>query len=265
MKACVKGAELALVCLPALAHEQTAIALAGTGAKVPVVLNPGGVGGTLHFSAALAREGRELELAEFSTATHISRVIDGRASVTGRAGRLWGAAHPGGERALELGSSLFAAVTPAADVLATGLANVNFVLHPPGAILTAAWVEATGGDFRFYGEATTPGVIKAMRRLDEERLAVAAAARTHVADAARGDDGLRPGRPRVRRSRRLAGGAIARRGKPQDPRPRFARAPLLPRGLRFRARPLHRPGRDRRRRGPVCKGAGGAVRRDLRL
>jgi opine dehydrogenase len=70
---------------------------------------------------------------------------------------------------------LWPASHPAADVLATDLANVNLVLHPPGAVLAAAWVEATGGDFRFYVDAMTPGVARVAEALDSERLAVAAA------------------------------------------------------------------------------------------
>jgi opine dehydrogenase len=61
------------------------------------------------------------------------------------------------------------------DVLASSLSNVNLVLHPPGAVLAAAWVEATGGDFTFYVQGMTPGVGRVMQALDEERLAVAAA------------------------------------------------------------------------------------------
>src|SRR5699024_4255316 len=61
------------------------------------------------------------------------------------------------------------------DVLATGLANVNMVLHPPGAILSASWVEARHGDYTFYVEGMTPGVARVMQQLDQERLAVARA------------------------------------------------------------------------------------------
>src|SRR5260370_33410310 len=49
------------------------------------------------------------------------------------------------------------------------------VVPPPGAILGAAWVEATGGDFTFYVQGMTPGVIEIMRALDRERIAVAKA------------------------------------------------------------------------------------------
>jgi opine dehydrogenase len=82
---------------------------------------------------------------------------------------------PGGEAALALAGRLFPGVVPMADVLACDLANVNMVLHPPGAVLAAAWVEATGGDFTFYVDGMTAGVARVMRRLDQERLAVAAA------------------------------------------------------------------------------------------
>jgi opine dehydrogenase len=57
-------------------------------------------------------------------------------------------------------------------VLAVGLSNMNMVLHPPGAILAAAWVEARSGEFTFYVDAMTPGVARVMKALDDERRAV---------------------------------------------------------------------------------------------
>ena len=60
-------------------------------------------------------------------------------------------------------------------MLASSLANVNLVLHTPGAILSAAWVEATCGNFSFYVDGMTPGVVRSIEALDRERLAVAAA------------------------------------------------------------------------------------------
>jgi opine dehydrogenase len=78
-------------------------------------------------------------------------------------------------RALEAARELFPCARPVRDVLATGLANVNMVLHPPGAVLAAAWVEATRGNFTFYVEGMTPGVARVMKALDAERRAVARA------------------------------------------------------------------------------------------
>src|ERR1019366_4116556 len=49
------------------------------------------------------------------------------------------------------------------------------VLHVPGAVLGAAWVEATRGDFTFYVQGMTKGVARVMQALDDERGAVARA------------------------------------------------------------------------------------------
>jgi opine dehydrogenase len=94
-------------------------------------------------------------------------------TITGRAKQVRGAALPGGERALAVAQRLYRSASPVRDVLATGLSNVNMVLHPPGAVLAAAWVEARSGDFTFYVDAMTPGVARVMKALDEERRAVA--------------------------------------------------------------------------------------------
>jgi hypothetical protein len=47
LRAALGEAEIALVCLPAFAHPAIFEWLAAAGASVPLVLNPGGVGGSL--------------------------------------------------------------------------------------------------------------------------------------------------------------------------------------------------------------------------
>lgn len=171
------GAELALVCLPSLAHEPVLAALAGAGIRCPLVLNPGHTCGALHAAAVLRGHGVvPPPLAELSTLTYVARKpAPDAVRITGAAGRVWAGCLPGGKEALSLVQALYPAATPVRDVLASSLANVNLVLHTPGAILSAAWVEATGGDFRFYVDAMTPGVARSIEALDRERLAVAAA------------------------------------------------------------------------------------------
>jgi opine dehydrogenase len=171
------GAEAALVCLPAVAHAHLAAELARTGPRLPVVLNPGHTCGALHLERALRSAGAmPPPIAELSTLTYVARKpAPDAVRVTARAGRVRAACLPGGEEALRLARELYPHAMPQPDVLATGLANVNMVLHPPGAILGAAWIEATGGRFRFYSEGTTPGVARVIEALDAERLAVARA------------------------------------------------------------------------------------------
>src|SRR5258708_7867646 len=46
----IDGADVILVCLPTFAHRSLAEALARSGSRIPVVLNPGHTGGALEFS-----------------------------------------------------------------------------------------------------------------------------------------------------------------------------------------------------------------------
>jgi len=155
-----------------------------------VVLAPGHLGGALE----VAKVGPDAgiagvpPLAECSTLPYTVRAFpvdadaggDGRAAqwgvnITGAAARVPVACLPGDEAALRLAGRLYPGAVTLPDVLAVGLAEVNIAPHPPGAVLGAAWVEATGGDFRFYVDGMTRGVASVMGRLDSERLAVAEA------------------------------------------------------------------------------------------
>ena len=59
--------------------------------------------------------------------------------------------------------------------LACGLSALNPVVHPPGVLLNAGRIERSRGEFYFYDEGVTPGVVRAIMALDAERRAVAAA------------------------------------------------------------------------------------------
>lgn len=174
----IAGADIILVCLPTLAHTRIADAMAGLGANtIPVVLNPGHTGGALEFVAAFNRRNiAPPPTAEFSTLTYVARKPQpDTVWITGAAKHVWVAALPGGEIAQAMAKDLYPAAETAGNVIATGLANVNMVLHPPGAILGASWVETCKGDFTFYVQGLPDGVGRIMAALDGERLAVARA------------------------------------------------------------------------------------------
>ncbi|GAA1933631.1 NAD/NADP-dependent octopine/nopaline dehydrogenase family protein [Nocardioides marmoribigeumensis] len=175
LAAALAGAEVVVVCLPSLAHGRLFDDLAALGLDLPVVLNPGHTGGALHARGVFLERGARLPpLAELSTLTYVARVgSDATVGITGRAARVRAAALPGGSEALDWAQRLFPGADPVPDVLASSLSNVNLVLHPPGAVLGLAWVEATGGDFTFYVEGMTPAVAAVMAALDDERRAVA--------------------------------------------------------------------------------------------
>lgn len=175
----VAGCDAVVVTLPTFSHAAVADALARSPlpGNVPVLLNPGHTGGVLEFAAVFRRVRRVNPLAvEFSTLTYVARKYQAqRVTVTGRAKAVRVSGLPGAEPAIEMARGLFPCARPVADIVNTSLSNVNMVLHPPGAILGAAWVEAKSGDFKFYVEGMTPGVARVMKALDEERRAVARA------------------------------------------------------------------------------------------
>jgi opine dehydrogenase len=177
LAAAIDGVDAILLCLPTFAHDEIARALAGLGVAAPVVLNPGHTGGALEFSHTLDALGIvPPPIAEFSTLTYVARkYTPGSVTITGIAKSVRLAALPGGEAAAAAAQALFASAHLMPDVLACDLANVNMVLHAPGAVLAAAWVEATRGDFTFYVQGMTPGVARVMGALDDERRAVARA------------------------------------------------------------------------------------------
>lgn len=170
----LSGADAVVVALPSLVHAAVFADLAGARWSGPVILNPGHTGGALHLRWSYLSAGLPVPpTVEFSTLTYVARNADGLVDITGRAGIVRAGALPGGESTLDLACRLFPGGTPVPDVLASSLSNVNVVLHPPGAVLGAAWVEATNGDFTFYVQGMTRGVGRVMAALDEERLAIA--------------------------------------------------------------------------------------------
>jgi opine dehydrogenase len=179
LAAALDGAEAVVCTLPTFLHAALATSLieAGIGKHVPIVLNPGHTGGALEFRAVFETAHHPSPpVAEFSTLTYVARKLQPqRVTITGKAREVRMAALPGDESALETASRLFSSARAVRDVLASGLANANMVLHPPGTILGAAWIEATQGDFTFYVEGMTCGVERTMKALDEERIAVARA------------------------------------------------------------------------------------------
>jgi opine dehydrogenase len=172
----VQGADLVLLVVPSVAHENYAKALAPFLHPNQVVyLNPGHTGGGLHFAAELAKAGGpSIRLCETTTLTFICR-MEGPATVGiyRETRNLRFAALPSSltSELLALLQPLFPNLTAAANVLETGFMNINAVIHPPGVLMNAGWTEFTGGDFLFYKESITPSVARVIEAVDRERLA----------------------------------------------------------------------------------------------
>jgi opine dehydrogenase len=174
----VHGVDGIVVALPTLAHASVARGLHAVGVRdVPVILNPGHTGGLFEVETVFRGLGGPVPpLAAFSTLAYVARKPEpDRVNVTGRARALRAACLQDGALALALACELFPGAYDCGNVLACDLSNVNMIVHPPGSITSIAWVESTGGDFTFYVQGLTPGVVAIMRALDAERRAIAAA------------------------------------------------------------------------------------------
>lgn len=178
--------DLALLIVPAYAHRPFAEACAPHLRRgQTVVLMPGTLG-SLEF-ARVVRERRGPELfadpgglvvAETDTAPYVCRKT-GPASA-----HVWGVVSGLGVGVLPATRTtdvcgrleeLFAGVRPYPNVLASGLAAMNPVVHPAGVLLNAGRIEHARGDFYFYEEGVTPAVCQLIYAVDRERLAVARA------------------------------------------------------------------------------------------
>jgi opine dehydrogenase len=174
----VDGAEVVAVTVPTASLPAYAAALAQATTNEQLIwLNPGHSGGALYLAAELARAGwGERTICQLTTASHISRLtgpatvgvfLRGRASVAALPASHLQACH---QRLDALLPGLFGR---AQSVLEADLANLNAILHPPGMVCNAGWIEATAGKFGFYAEGSGPAVAQVMDAIDHERLALA--------------------------------------------------------------------------------------------
>lgn len=181
MEEALDGAEIVVICLPAVAHQTVARALAPhIQPTQTIVLNPGGLLGSLAVVRELRTAGyaAPVRIGETATLSYICRKT-GPASVgiTGVAVDLPFASLPGRDTPdlIRLLQEVLPGLRPVPHILAAGIASINTVLHPPGMILGAAWIEHTGGDFAYYADTAVPSIARLMAAIDAERLAIAQA------------------------------------------------------------------------------------------
>jgi opine dehydrogenase len=175
----VDGADVVALTVPTVSLPTYAAALAETTTPEQVIwLNPGHSGGALFLAAEFHRlaapEGRKL--CQLTTASHICRItapatvrvfLRARASVAALPSVHLDECH---ER---LAALLPGELGRCDSILEADLANVNALLHPPGMLCNAGWIEATRGGFGFYAQGTSPAVAHVMEAIDRERLALA--------------------------------------------------------------------------------------------
>jgi len=185
----LKDTRIIMVVVPAMAHKGIAEKIAAhlTDDQI-IILNPGRTFGALEFRNTLKAKGlkKKIVVAEAQTLIFACRVIA-----------------PGSVRILKAKNSVPLSCIPAwkipeiiksikpmmpffmpgDNILQTGLSNIGGIFHPVTTLLSTAWIENTRGDFEFYHEGISEKVATVIERIDEERIAVAAALGIRVLSA----------------------------------------------------------------------------------
>jgi opine dehydrogenase len=174
----VVGRDVIMLVVPSTAHEYYAGALAPhLTSDIVVFLNPGQMGGGLHFAAELRKQGYhgDLLMGETATLTYATRVLEpGLVWIKRVVQKLSFSAWPTRNlsRVYPIAQRLYPDLVATDHALITAFEDLNAVEHPPGVVLNAGWIEFTRGDFRFYYEGITPAVARVVERVDAERLAI---------------------------------------------------------------------------------------------
>lgn len=174
----IEDAEVIMVCVPATGHSYYAQKIAAyLKPNQIIMLNPGHTGGALHFVNELRKNGfKDIpRICETNTLTYACRMVDEKTvAIYNIAPNVLMSAFPGKDlqyvqdKILEL----YPTLKPVRTVLETSLTNLNAVLHPPGMVLNAGWIERTKGNFYYYYEGTTPAVGTLIGAIDRERCAI---------------------------------------------------------------------------------------------
>lgn len=173
----VESADLILCCVAANGQESVVRAVAPfVGQGAAFVLAPGS-SGSLIAAQIFAEEGRDLTsdilLGETMSLPQSARVT-GDARVRIRLPTKNRTAAFPANRNPELYQALEGLLeyTPVPHVLDPGLNNVNFLIHPGPMLLNYAAVERADGALSLMNEGMTPGVLRCMDAIDEEKMAV---------------------------------------------------------------------------------------------
>jgi len=177
----LEGADVIMVVIPSSGHRDVAAAAAPYLQDDQIVLlHPGRTGGAIEFMEVLRQQGCKTKpiIAEAETFIYASRSEGpSEAHIFRVKESVPLAALPATRTAevLEAIHSVYPQYIDGGNVLKTGLNNMGAVFHPALALLNAARIESTHGDFEFYIEGVTPSVAKVLEAIDRERVTVASA------------------------------------------------------------------------------------------
>ncbi len=174
--AAMKGAELIVVALPAIAQDDVARAMAPHLVDGQVVFLPPGTFGSYAMAQAVRALGSSAQVAwaETGTLPYLARKHGEReVNVTIRAIRLPTGVYPSrlGAEAIAVIRQAYPAVHDCGDALSGALMNAGPIIHPPLVVMNAAPLQHFER-WDIHNEGTQPAVRDVTDALDRERVAV---------------------------------------------------------------------------------------------
>lgn len=174
-RAALAAGDILLASVPSYAHR------AFCGALLPhlraehlLALLPGNLG-SLAFARRLRDAGGRALLAESDTAPYVCRkTAPDTATIWGVVPAMGIGVFPAARtgEAIERLTRCFPGVRPYPHAMAAGLGAMNPIVHPPGVLMNAGRIEHSRGEFYFYEEGVTPGIVRVIETLDDERRAL---------------------------------------------------------------------------------------------
>lgn len=186
IKEAIADADIIMVVVPSTAHRYIAETMAPHLRNDQiVVLNPGRTGGAFEFRNIVdIKQGPGTALiGETSTFIYASRALSrSEAHIFRIKNAVRFATLPAYwiPDVLPVLNQAFPQYMAGDNVLSTGMENIGAIFHPALTLLSAGWIEATGGDFDYYLDGITSSVAKVLEQIDKERIAVAASLGVHT-------------------------------------------------------------------------------------
>lgn len=174
----VRGADVIMVVLPSFAHSYIAEQLSAVLVDgQTVILCPGSTGGVLEFKKVLADKActAKIKLAETNSLFYASRIdASGSAVISAIKSQMPLAALPSSDadEIINMLKDPYPQIVKEQNVLVSDMSNLNAVVHPTPVLLNTGWIEATGGNYKFYYDSITPSVGRVIELVDAERVAV---------------------------------------------------------------------------------------------
>jgi opine dehydrogenase len=169
-------AAIVVVVVPGQHHEALARSLAPLLRPGQLVLlNPGGVGGSLIWAQALEQAGvRGVLLAQAADLSYAGyRTPEAKVIVGGKKQRVLVGIYPGRDQAtvMDLLAADFPEFSPSANALEAGLQGPGMLVHPLPMLMNAVRIDRDR-PFTYDSYDITPSVAKAVEALDRERMAI---------------------------------------------------------------------------------------------